>query len=290
MASLKEIRSRISSVSSTRKITSAMKMVSAAKLKKAQNTIENSLRYQQKMTDILYGFISSTENDAASPVSEMRTAKRIAIIAVTSDSSLCGAFNNNIIKLFKETYNEYAGKLGSENIDIYPIGKKMVAAVHKMELSSIETGIEMTDKLDFAPIAAFMNKLMQEFVEQKIDEVIVIYNHFKNAGVQVPTKETLLPFAAPKQESDTANVDYIVEPGKKELVEDLIPKVIRMQLYSILQDSLAAEHGARTTAMQIATENADELVQELTLNYNKLRQAAITTEIITIIGGAEAIK
>jgi len=148
----------------------------------------------------------------------------------------------------------------------------------------------MTDKLDFAPIAAFMNKLMQEFVEQKIDEVIVIYNHFKNAGVQVPTKETLLPFAAPKQESDTANVDYIVEPGKKELVEDLIPKVIRMQLYSILQDSLAAEHGARTTAMQIATENADELVQELTLNYNKLRQAAITTEIITIIGGAEAIK
>ena len=290
MASLKEIRSRISSVSSTRKITSAMKMVSAAKLKKAQNTIENSLRYQQKMTDILYGFISSTENDAASPVSEMRTAKRIAIIAVTSDSSLCGAFNNNIIKLFKETYNEYAGKLGSENIDIYPIGKKMVAAVHKMELSSIETGIEMTDKLDFAPIAAFMNKLMQEFVEQKIDEVIVIYNHFKNAGVQVPTKETLLPFAATKQESDTANVDYIVEPGKKELVEDLIPKVIRMQLYSILQDSLAAEHGARTTAMQIATENADELVQELTLNYNKLRQAAITTEIITIIGGAEAIK
>ena len=290
MASLKEIRSRISSVSSTRKITSAMKMVSAAKLKKAQNTIENSLRYQQKMTDILYGFISSTENDAASPVSEMRTAKRIAIIAVTSDSSLCGAFNNNIIKLFKETYNEYAGKLGSENIDIYPIGKKMVAAVHKMELSSIETGIEMTDKLDFAPIAAFMNKLMQKFVEQKIDEVIVIYNHFKNAGVQVPTKETLLPFAAPKQESDTANVDYIVEPGKKELVEDLIPKVIRMQLYSILQDSLAAEHGARTTAMQIATENADELVQELTLNYNKLRQAAITTEIITIIGGAEAIK
>ena len=290
MASLKEIRSRISSVSSTRKITSAMKMVSAAKLKKAQNTIENSLRYQQKMTDILYGFISSTENDAASPVSEMRTAKRIAIIAVTSDSSLCGAFNNNIIKLFKETYNEYAGKLGSENIDIYPIGKKMVAAVHKMELSSIETGIEMTDKLDFAPIAAFMNKLMQEFVEQKIDEVIVIYNHFKNAGVQVPTKETLLPFAAPKQESDTANVDYIVEPGKKELVEDLIPKVIRMQLYSILQDSLAAEHGARTTAMQIATENADELVQELTLNYNKLRQAAITTEILTIIGGAEAIK
>ncbi|MDD6357374.1 MAG: ATP synthase F1 subunit gamma [Bacteroidales bacterium] len=290
MASLKEIRSRISSVSSTRKITSAMKMVSAAKLKKAQNTIENSLRYQQKMTDILYGFISSTENDAASPVSEMRAAKRIAIIAVTSDSSLCGAFNNNIIKLFKETYNEYAGKLGSENIDIYPIGKKMVAAVHKMELSSIETGIEMTDKLDFAPIAAFMNKLMQEFVEQKIDEVIVIYNHFKNAGVQVPTKETLLPFAAPKQESDTANVDYIVEPGKKELVEDLIPKVIRMQLYSILQDSLAAEHGARTTAMQIATENADELVQELTLNYNKLRQAAITTEIITIIGGAEAIK
>ena len=290
MASLKEIRSRISSVSSTRKITSAMKMVSAAKLKKAQNTIENSLRYQQKMTDILYGFISSTENDAASPVSEMRAAKRIAIIAVTSDSSLCGAFNNNIIKLFKETYNEYAGKLGSENIDIYPIGKKMVAAVHKMELSSIETGIEMTDKLDFAPIAAFMNKLMQEFVEQKIDEVIVIYNHFKNAGVQVPTKETLLPFAATKQESDTANVDYIVEPGKKELVEDLIPKVIRMQLYSILQDSLAAEHGARTTAMQIATENADELVQELTLNYNKLRQAAITTEIITIIGGAEAIK
>ncbi|MBR6310182.1 MAG: ATP synthase F1 subunit gamma [Paludibacteraceae bacterium] len=290
MASLKEIRSRISSVSSTRKITSAMKMVSAAKLKKAQNTIENSLRYQQKMTDILYGFISSTENDAASPVSEMRAAKRIAIIAVTSDSSLCGAFNNNIIKLFKETYNEYAEKLGSENIDIYPIGKKMVAAVHKMELSSIETGIEMTDKLDFAPIAAFMNKLMQEFVEQKIDEVIVIYNHFKNAGVQVPTKETLLPFAAPKQESDTANVDYIVEPGKKELVEDLIPKVIRMQLYSILQDSLAAEHGARTTAMQIATENADELVQELTLNYNKLRQAAITTEIITIIGGAEAIK
>ncbi|MBE6312413.1 MAG: ATP synthase F1 subunit gamma [Bacteroidales bacterium] len=290
MASLKEIRSRISSVSSTRKITSAMKMVSAAKLKKAQNTIENSLRYQQKMTDILYGFISSTENDAASPVSEMRAAKRIAIIAVTSDSSLCGAFNNNIIKLFKETYNEYAGELGSENIDIYPIGKKMAAAVHKMELSSIETGIEMTDKLDFAPIAAFMNKLMQEFVEQKIDEVIVIYNHFKNAGVQVPTKETLLPFAAPKQESDTANVDYIVEPGKKELVEDLIPKVIRMQLYSILQDSLAAEHGARTTAMQIATENADELVQELTLNYNKLRQAAITTEIITIIGGAEAIK
>ncbi len=268
-----------------------MKMVSAAKLKKAQNAIESGLQYQQKLTEILYNFVSSAEGGSLSPISEKREVKRVAIIAISSNSSLCGAFNSNVIKLFKNTYKEYAEKLGAENIDIYAIGKKIEIAISKLDLKLIDPNIELTDKLDYQSIVVFVNKLMADFTSKKIDEVVVLYNHFKNAGVQIPTKDTLLPFVAQKNDNcKKTNIDYIVEPGKSELVNELIPKVVRLKFYSTLQDSLVAEHGARTTAMQIATENAESLTQELTLNYNKLRQAAITTEIITIIGGAEAIK
>lgn len=289
MASLKEIRGRITSVSSTRKITSAMKMVSAAKLKKAQNAIDNSIPYLYKLTTILQDYVASLEGECLSPLTEVREVKKVLIIAVSSNGSLCGAFNNNITKAFNETYSEYANKLGKKNTFVCTIGKKISEAVEKQHIKKAIINIDLSSDIDYQSVAAFVDKVMVRFTDKKFDKVIFIYNHIKNAAIQEVRRENLLPFVPPISEKKKS-VDYIVEPGKFELVNELIPKVVKLQLYSGLLDSVAAEHGARTTAMQIATDNADELVQTLKLTYNKLRQTAITTEIITITGGAEALR
>lgn len=292
MASLKEIRSRIISVTSTRKITSAMKMVSAAKLKKAQNAIDNSLPYLSKLTTILENYVASLEGESLSPLTEIREEKKVAIIAISSNGSLCGAFNNNIIKQFEEKYSYYARKIGRNNIKVYPIGRKIREAIDKLKIeNSLGKKDLSADNLDYAAISALADELMADFTQKNIDKVEFIYNHFKNAAVQQVRCETILPFAPTETEKkEQSSVDYIVEPSSLVLVSDLIPKVVRLQLFSGLLDSIAGEHGARTTAMQIATENADELIQNLKLSYNKLRQTAITTEIITITGGAEALR
>ena len=296
MASLKEIRGRITSVSSTRKITSAMKMVSAAKLKKAQNAIDNSIPYLYKLTTILQDYVASLDGETLSPLTEVREVKKVLIIAVSSNGSLCGAFNNNIIKAqniiikaFNETYSEYANKVGKKNTFVCTIGKKISEAVEKQHIKKAIINIDLSSDIDYQSVAAFVEKVMVRFTDKNFDKVIFIYNHIKNAAIQEVRRENLLPFVPPISEKKKS-IDYIVEPGKFELVNELIPKVVKLQLYSGLLDSVAAEHGARTTAMQIATDNADELVQTLKLTYNKLRQTAITTEIITITGGAEALR
>ena len=290
MASLKEIRIRIKSVSSTRKITSAMKMVSAAKLKKAQKTIENSLPYLSKVTTILNSFVASLDGGLLPALSEQREVKRVAIIAVSSNSSLCGAFNSNVAKTFNALYKEYGQTLGAKHIRVYPIGKKITEVVTNLGIKAKENHIDIAHDLDYASVSALMGKLIADFSEKRIDKVEIIYNHFKSAGVQQVCTATLLPFFPDTNASKSDNTDYIIEPNISELVDELMPKVAKLRLFSALQDSIAAEHAARTTAMQIATDNADDLTQELKLNYNKMRQAAITTEILTITSGAEALK
>jgi F-type H+-transporting ATPase subunit gamma len=292
MASLKEIRNRIRSVSSTRKITSAMKMVSAAKLKKAQRAIENSIPYVSKLCSIVNNFITSLDQDQLPLLSEEREVKRVAIIVVSSNSSLCGAFNSNVLKAFIETYRNYRNE--KKEIIVYPIGKKVTESIKKLGIKEKECGIDIAHGLNYEDVYAFGEQLMTDFVEKRIDKAVFIHNHFKTAGVQEIQQITLLPFSpASIQENakpEMNNIDYIIEPSKAELINELLPKVIKLELFSGLQDSLAAEHAARTTAMQIATDNADNLIQELRLNYNKLRQSSITDELITIIGGAEALK
>ena len=297
MSSLKEIRSRIKSVSSTRKITSAMKMVSAAKLKKAQKTIENSVPYLSKVTTILNSFVASLDGGSLPALSQVRDVQRVAIIAVSSNSSLCGAFNSNIAKMFNTLYKNYHQTLGAKNILVYPVGKKITEVIENLHIKFEENHIDIAHDLDYASVSALMGQLIADFSEKRIDRVEVIYNHFKSAGVQQVCTKTLLPFAPTSSnrslseaEAGSTVVDYIIEPNISELVDELMPKVAKLQLFSALQDSVAAEHAARTTAMQIATDNADDLTQELKLSYNKLRQASITTEILTITGGAEALK
>jgi F-type H+-transporting ATPase subunit gamma len=291
MASLKEIRNRIKSVSSTRKITSAMKMVSAAKLKKAQRTIENSLPYVSKISTILNSFVASLDSGVLPAISQVREVRRVAIIAVSSNSSLCGAFNSNAIKAFTALYNDYRKRISAENIIVFPIGKKITEAADKLGIAISEDNIDIGHSVEYATVDSLMTRLMQDFAEKRIDKVEVVYNHFKSAASQAVRTETLLPFAPPQTDNKQEfNADYIIEPSAAELVSELIPKVAKLQLFTALQDSVAAEHAARTMAMQIATDNADDLSQELKLSYNKMRQASITNEIITITGGAEALK
>ena len=295
MASLKEIRNRIKSVSSTRKITSAMKMVSAAKLKKAQRTIENSVPYVSKVTTILNSFVASLDGGLLPAISQVREVRRVAVIVVSSNSSLCGAFNSNVIKAFGDVYKNYRKTLSADDILVFPIGKKISENLDKQKIGKQQTEIDIAHNPDYASVSQLMEFLMGEFSEKRLDKVEIIYNHFKSAAVQEVRTQTLLPFApdlskAAGENSPKGAVDYIVEPNRGELVNELMPKVAKLQLFSALQDSVAAEHAARTMAMQIATDNADELSQELKLGYNKLRQASITTEILTITGGAEALK
>ncbi|MBL85385.1 MAG: ATP synthase F1 subunit gamma [Winogradskyella sp.] len=284
MANLKEIRNRISSVSSTMQITSAMKMVSAAKLKKAQDAITAMRPYSNKLTELLQSLSATLDADSGSKFAEQREVKKVLIVAISSNRGLAGAFNSNIIKQVNVLLSEtYAGK----DVSILTIGKKVNDAFVKQG-NVIANKSEVFDDLTFDNVAAIAQMIMDKFVDGEYDKVDLVYNHFKNAATQVVMTEQFLPIV-PVESDANVNLDYIFEPSKQEIVETLIPKSLKTQLYKGIRDSFASEHGARMTAMHKATDNATELRDQLKLTYNKARQAAITNEILEIVGGAEAL-
>ena len=282
MANLKEIRNRISSVSSTMQITSAMKMVSAAKLKKAQDAITAMRPYSDKLTQMLVNFSSSVdfENVYLSP----RKVKNKLVVCVTSNRGLCGAFNSNVIKKCTEIANS-----SDESVSFLCIGKKGADILSK-NYNVVQTNNEIFDDLTFENISAIAEKLMSMFLNKEFDSVQIVYNKFKNAATQIVIQEQYLPIENNDSENDQKeSSDYIFEPSQVEIISELIPKSLKTQLYKSIRDSYASEHGARMTAMHKATDNATELRDQLKLTYNKARQAAITNEILEIVGGAEAL-
>ena len=284
MANLKEIRNRISSVSSTMQITSAMKMVSAAKLKKAQDAITAMRPYANKLTELLQNLSATLDSDSGSKYAEQRDVENVLIVAITSNRGLCGAFNSNIIKQVNHLVsNAYANK----NVSVLAIGKKANDAFTKKGIV-IDNKSEVFDDLTFDNVSKIAKMIMSNFVEGDYDKVELVYNRFKNAATQIVMTEQFLPIK-PVETNETVNLDYIFEPSKEEIVETLIPKSLKTQLFKSVRDSFAAEHGARMTAMHKATDNATELRDQLKLTYNKARQAAITNEILEIVGGAEAL-
>lgn len=288
MASLKKIRARIASVASTQKITSAMKMVSAAKLKKAESATLSFVPYKTKLSEALSNYLGSLEGTINIPLAEKREVKKVAIVAFTSSSGLCGVYNSSVCKLFKQTYDKYAETLGKENVVVFLAGKKVNDYAKKFQIPVEKQYEPVTDKPSYDMAIELSDKMVKLFLEHKVDCVEVIYNHFKNAGVQVSLREVVLPL-----KTDTLptaqSFDYLVEPNKEEFINALVPKVIRTVFYSIMLDAHTAEHGARMTAMHIASDNADQLSQELKIQYNKARQNVITNELIDIVGGAEAL-
>jgi len=283
MANLKEIRNRITSVQSTMQITSAMKMVSAAKLKKAQDAITAMRPYAEKLTELLQSVSATLEGDAGGQFTAQREVKKVLIVAITSNRGLCGAFNSNVIKQAKTIADSYAGL----QVDIFAIGKKGNDVLRKTN-NVVENKSEVFDNLTFENVAEIAELLTSKFVSGEYDKIELVYNQFKNAATQIVQTEQFLPLV-PVQSSQSATADYIFEPSKEEIVETLIPKSLKTQLYKAIRDSFAAEHGARMTAMHKATDNATELRNQLKLTYNKARQAAITGEILEIVGGAEAL-
>lgn len=284
MANLKDLRSRITSVSSTMQITSAMKMVSAAKLSRAQDAITAMRPYSEKLTELLRTLSAAIEGDTGSVFSEQREVNKVLIVAISSNRGLAGAFNTNIVKGTRQlAANEYAGK----KVDVLTLGKKANDVLRKT-LPIHRNDNAIYDNLDYENVAAIAEDLMEMFVLGEYDEITVIYNQFKNAATQIVTTEQFLPIQEFEAEGNVA-ADYIFEPSKEEIVKDLIPKSLKMQLFKAMSDSLAAEHGARMTAMHKATDNATELRDDLKLSYNKARQASITNEILEIVGGAEAL-
>ncbi|TBN03891.1 ATP synthase F1 subunit gamma [Hyunsoonleella flava] len=284
MANLKEIRNRISSVSSTMQITSAMKMVSAAKLKKAQDAITAMRPYADKLTELLQSLSATLDADSGSKFSTQREVNKVLIVAITSNRGLAGAFNSNIIKevnrLASDTY-------ANQQVSYVAIGKKANDAFKKSN-KVIANHSGVFDDLTFENVAAIAQDLMDKFVEGEYDKIEIVYNKFKNAATQIVMTEQFLPIVPVEGDANT-NADYIFEPGKAQIVEQLIPKSLKTQLYKGIRDSFASEHGARMTAMHKATDNATELRDQLKLTYNKARQAAITNEILEIVGGAEAL-
>ncbi len=291
MASLKEVKNRIVSVKSTRQITSAMKMVASAKLHKAQGRIENLLPYQRKLNEILTNFLSM---DASfySPYTEVRPVERVAIVVLSSNGSLCGAFNSNVGRLLERALQDY-NSLGKENVLIYPIGKKVEETVKKLGYTPQGSYQKLADMPSYASARELAEQLMQEFKEKKIDRVELIYHHFKSIGSQVLLRENYLPIDLTQVVTEEAseaergyNKDYIVEPSVAEVIAELLPKVLGQKIFTVLLDSNASEHAARMLAMQTATDNANELIQDLTKQYNKSRQQAITNELLDIVGGS----
>ncbi len=291
MANLKEVRIRISSVSSTQQITKAMKMVSAAKLKRATNAIVQLRPYANKLKEILANLSASLE-DGVSVFTQEREVKNVLVVVVTSNRGLAGAFNTNVIKTTNNLIAEkYSSFHKSGNLHIVAIGKKAHDYYEKRKYNVIGNNNEVFGALNFENISLITEAIMQGFVDGKYDKVEVIYNQFKNAAMQILTTEQLLPVpkAEQKENVSTNQVDYILEPSKEEIVEQLIPKNIKIQLYKAVLDSHASEHGARMTAMDKATDNAGDLLKKLKLAYNQARQAAITTELSEIVSGAAAL-
>ncbi|MGB3344120.1 MAG: ATP synthase F1 subunit gamma [Aequorivita sp.] len=287
MANLKEIRSRITSVSSTMQITSAMKMVAAAKLKRAQDAITAMRPYSEKLTELLQNLSVTLDADTGSKYSDQREVNKVLVVTITSNRGLAGAFNNNIIK---EARNLASGEYAGKQVDFLTLGKKGNDILKKSH-SIFENNNHIFEDLSFETTSAIAERLMQLFSEGTYDKIVLIYNTFVNAATQIVVKEQFLPILPPKLTEGQVDkeVFYIFEPSKEEIVEALIPKSLKTQLFKAIRDSVASEHGARMTAMHKATDNATELRDDLKLQYNKARQAAITNEILEIVGGAEAL-
>lgn len=284
MANLKEIRNRITSIGSTMKITKAMKMVSAAKLKKAQDAITAMRPYSNKLTELLQNLSATLDADAGGVYSEQRNVSKVLMVVVTSNRGLCGGFNSNVIK---ETLKVIADNYQGKQIDLLTIGKKGNDILGR-DFTVIDNKSEVFDDLSFDKVAAIAENLMNLFVAGSYDKIEIVYNSFKNAATQIVQVEQFLPIK-PVETDVNVSADYIFEPQKEEIISALIPKSLKTQLFKALRDSFASEHGARMTAMHKATDNANDLRDSLLLTYNKARQAAITNEILEIVGGAEAL-
>ena len=286
MPNLKEIKSRITSVKSTIQITSAMKMVSAAKLKKAQDAIIQLRPYSNKLTEIMSSVSSTSEDSSQNKYSEVREVSKILLVPITSNRGLCGGFNANIIKKTIEIEKELNSK---SELTILSIGKKSSEFFKKNKYNVHSTHDDVFQDVNYEDVSKIAELILNDFANEKFDKVILVYNQFKNAATQIVMQEDFLPLNKTQSENSQEAVDYIYEPGKDEILNELIPKSLKTQLFKAILDSNASEHGARMTAMHKATDNATELKNELTLSYNKARQAAITGEILEIVGGAEAL-
>ena len=284
MSGLKEIRNRISSVSSTMQITNAMKMVSAAKLKKAQDSITATLPYSNKLSELVKNISASIDSVDSNPLFVSREVRKTLIIVITSNKGLCGGFNSNVIK---EVYN-ISSEYGSNKPDLLTIGKKG-DDILKKKFNVISSHNDLFEQFSYLNVKSIASKVMQLYTDEKYDEVILVYNHFKNAATQIITKEQFLPISENTDNNVSTSGDYIFEPNRVRILEELIPKTLSIQLFKSISDSIAGEHGARMTAMHKATDNASELRDQLKLTYNKARQTAITNEILEIVGGAEAL-
>ena len=284
MSGLKEIRNRISSVSSTMQITNAMKMVSAAKLKKAQDSITATLPYSNKLSELVRNISAYIDAIDSNPLFVKREVKSLLFVVITSNKGLCGGFNSNIIK---EVYN-ISSENGSKRPDLLTIGKKG-DDILKKKFNVISSHNELYEDFSYNNVRTIASKIMDLYKEEKYDEIILLYNHSKNAATQIITQEQFLPISENSEEELTASGDYIFEPNRTKILDELIPKTLSIQLFKAISDSIAGEHGARMTAMHKATDNASELRDQLKLTYNKARQTAITNEILEIVGGAEAL-
>jgi len=289
MASLKEVKTRIASVNSTRKITSAMKMVASSKLHHAQLAIERMRPYERQLSHIMSTFVGSMEGEIDTPYAGEREVKRVAIVLYTSNSSLCGGFNANVIKAFNRKVEAYRQQ-GIDIVSVYPLGKKAYDAVVKAGFTPSADYAALLDHPSYEKAAQVAAEIMESYAEGEIDRADLIYHHFKSAGSQILTEEEFLPIKLQTADDDsmshTTQLDFIVEPSKEEVISQLVPKSLHLKLFTALLDSLASEHAARVMAMQVATDNADELLRELTLTYNKTRQQAITNELLDIVGGS----
>ena len=285
MANLKEIRNRIASVSSTMQITSAMKMVSAAKLKKAQDAIIAMRPYANTLTKLIQNLSGNLEGDTQNPYTQVRTKQKTLIVSLTSNRGLCGAFNANIIKKTRQLIDR---DFSEQDVSLITIGKKGSEVLEKTG-KIIDVHDAVYDDLNYDNVGQIAQNIMDKFAAQSFDQVVLVYNQFKNSATQLVEVEPFLPIVAELNDSVSPIADYIFEPSKPEIINDLLPKSLKMQLYKAVRDSFASEHGARMTAMHKATDNATELRDQLKLTYNQARQAAITNEILEIVGGAEAL-
>ena len=295
MANLKEVRTRIISVKSTMQITNAMKMVAAAKLRKAQNAVITIRPYAAKLQEIMQDLSASLEDSNENVFTTARQPEKILFVTVTSNRGLCGAFNVNVVKeAARQMKKQFSSQQRKGSISFFCVGKKGADILKSRGYEVVEKETAIFDKLNFENVVPLAKKLMQEYAEGKYDKIILVYNQFKNAAVQKLQTEQFLPIVESAgdntKQTGLKHVDYIFEPGKKEIITELIPKSLKIRFYKALLDSFAAEHGARMTAMHQATDNATELLKNLKLTYNKARQAAITNEILEIVSGAEALK
>ncbi|MCR4659853.1 MAG: ATP synthase F1 subunit gamma [Bacteroidales bacterium] len=288
MANLKEVRTRIASVSSTQQITSAMKMVSAAKFRRAQIAIIGMRPYSAQLDEIVAEI--GTADGVSTPYHEVRKVERVMLVVVTSNKGLCGAFNSNVIKLASSRLEEL--RTEGRQVSIVTLGKRCTEFFSKQKGLVVASHDEILDNPDFDSVATLADNIMQQFCDKQYDRVEVIYNQFKNSLTQILSNDQFLPVkpVADRRGKTSANSDFIFEPSKEEILREMVPLMLRSYLYRVVLDSLAAEHGARMTAMQKATDNATELLKDLKLSYNKARQAAITNEIIEIVSGSEALK